>query len=58
MTAYADDGSLHGHIEAVKRAWWNVVVDNSWEYVGGPEDAGNPEDAVGPEDTGGNPVDK
>lgn len=29
---YADCG-LDKEIEAVKREWWNVVMENSWEYV-------------------------
>ena len=24
---------LDREIEAVKREWWNVVTENSWEYV-------------------------
>ena len=31
---YADCG-LDEEIEAVKREWWNVVVENSWEYLAG-----------------------
>lgn len=29
---YGDCG-LDEEIEAVKREWWNVVEENSWEYV-------------------------
>lgn len=31
---YGDCG-LDEEIEAVKREWWNVVTENSWEYVPG-----------------------
>lgn len=29
---YGDCG-LDEEIEAVKREWWNVVIDNSWELI-------------------------
>lgn len=29
---YGDCG-LDEEIEAVKREWWNVVTDNSWELI-------------------------
>ena len=31
---YGDCG-LDEEIEAVKQEWWNVVTENSWEYVPG-----------------------
>ena len=31
---YGDCG-LDEEIEAVKREWWNVVTENSWEYLTG-----------------------
>ncbi|WP_455669303.1 hypothetical protein [Phocaeicola sp.] len=39
---YGDCG-MDEEIEAVKREWWNVVTENSWEYVayaGGEEGTG------------------
>lgn len=40
---YGDCG-LDEEIEAVKREWWNVVVENSWEYLAG---VGEKKDEVG-----------
>ena len=31
---YVDCG-MDEEIEAVKREWWNVVTENSWEYLTG-----------------------
>ncbi len=31
---YGDCG-MDEEIEAVKREWWNVVTENSWEYLTG-----------------------
>ena len=31
---YGDCG-MDEEIEAVKREWWNVVTENSWEYLAG-----------------------
>lgn len=36
---YGDCG-MDEEIEAVKREWWNVVTENSWEYLAGGEERG------------------
>ncbi|MCD7927154.1 MAG: hypothetical protein LUI85_21685 [Bacteroides sp.] len=33
LVANYGDCGLDEEIEAVKREWWNVVTENSWEYV-------------------------
>ena len=34
---YGDCG-MDEEIEAVKREWWNVVTENSWEYLAGEKE--------------------
>ena len=34
---YGDYG-MDEEIEAVKREWWNVVTENSWEYLAGEKE--------------------
>ena len=34
VETYGDCG-LDEEIEAVKEEWWNVVTENSWEYLTG-----------------------
>lgn len=33
LVANYGDWGLDEEIEAVKREWWNVVEENSWEYL-------------------------
>ncbi|WP_301062504.1 hypothetical protein [Phocaeicola sp.] len=40
MAGYGDDDALCAHFEELKQEWWNVVVNNSWKYVGGAESEG------------------
>ena len=42
VESYSDCG-LDEEIEAVKQEWWNVVTENSWEYMPG---AGEKKDEV------------